>query len=394
MKPVAFDYERPRTIAEARAAAAGNPDAKILAGGQTLGPMLNLRLVQPALIVDITRIAELARVEEDGRRRHPRRLRHPRGDRGQAHHRPVERLSRRVARGIAYRAVRTRGTIGGSLAHADPAADWLSCLTALGAEVLLTGAAGSAPRRARRFRARRHGDGARAGRDSGRRSHPEALATAPAPAFPRFAARPASSPMRSAPSCTIADRGVLRLVAGATQGRADRDRCGSVRRRHELRRPLEPLREKLAAIGARRDAYALNIHLAAIQRAVDEGARVMTAITLTVNGQAGQRRGHAAHASGRFPARAPAADRHAYRLRARHLRRLHRRDRRRDRPLLHHLCGGLRRRRGAHHRRLRRRRADGAAAPGVQRGACASMRLLHARHADRGARSHPRERAA
>src|SRR6202008_4617710 len=45
-----------------------------------------------------------------------------------------------VARGIAYRAVRTRGTIGGSLAHADPAADWLSCLTALGAEVLVAGA--------------------------------------------------------------------------------------------------------------------------------------------------------------------------------------------------------------------------------------------------------------
>src|SRR6202008_2659932 len=44
-----------------------------------------------------------------------------------------------VARGIAYRAVRTRGTVGGSLAHADPAADWLSCLTALGAEVAIAG---------------------------------------------------------------------------------------------------------------------------------------------------------------------------------------------------------------------------------------------------------------
>ena len=49
----------------------------------------------------------------------------------------------RVARGIAYRAVRSRGTIGGSLAHADPAADWLSCLTALGAEVLVRGAQGA-----------------------------------------------------------------------------------------------------------------------------------------------------------------------------------------------------------------------------------------------------------
>ena len=49
----------------------------------------------------------------------------------------------RVARGIAYRAVRNRGTIGGSLAHADPAADWLSCLSALGAEVVIAGAAGT-----------------------------------------------------------------------------------------------------------------------------------------------------------------------------------------------------------------------------------------------------------
>ncbi len=67
MKPVAFDYERPRTIAEAVRLLSGNPDAKMLAGGQTLGPMLNLRLVQPSLILDITRIPELTRVEEDGR---------------------------------------------------------------------------------------------------------------------------------------------------------------------------------------------------------------------------------------------------------------------------------------------------------------------------------------
>ena len=52
-------------------------------------------------------------------------------------------FSRQVARGIAYRAVRNRGTIGGSLAHADPAADWLSCLAALGAQVVLAGAGGT-----------------------------------------------------------------------------------------------------------------------------------------------------------------------------------------------------------------------------------------------------------
>ena len=60
MKPVAFDYARPASVAEAVRMLAASPDAKVLAGGQTLGPMLNLRLAQPALLVDITRIPELA----------------------------------------------------------------------------------------------------------------------------------------------------------------------------------------------------------------------------------------------------------------------------------------------------------------------------------------------
>ena len=163
MKPVAFNYERPRTIAEAVRLLSGNPDAKILAGGQTLGPMLNLRLVQPALIVDVTRIPELTRVEEDGSAVilgacvthasvEDKRITDPSNG-----------FLAAVAHGIAYRAVRTRGTIGGSLAHADPAADWLSCLTALGAEVLLTGPHGQRRVSLRRFHAGRLGYGARAG---------------------------------------------------------------------------------------------------------------------------------------------------------------------------------------------------------------------------------------
>ena len=65
MKPVAFEYARPTTVAEALAMLAARPDAVALAGGQTLGPMLNLRLAQPSLIVDITRIAELAALDEE-----------------------------------------------------------------------------------------------------------------------------------------------------------------------------------------------------------------------------------------------------------------------------------------------------------------------------------------
>jgi carbon-monoxide dehydrogenase medium subunit len=143
MKPVAFDYARPTGIDEAVALLAANPDAKILAGGQTLGPMLNLRLAQPTLLVDITRIAELAAIHEE-----PNAIvlgatiTHASIEDGQVPD-PTHGFLSRVARGIAYRAVRSRGTIGGSLAHADPAADWLSCLTALGAEVLVRGPQGA-----------------------------------------------------------------------------------------------------------------------------------------------------------------------------------------------------------------------------------------------------------
>jgi carbon-monoxide dehydrogenase medium subunit len=143
MKPAPFAWERPGSLAvllNRLAHAPGN--VKLMAGGQSLGPMLNLRLVEPDLVLDITGVSELrqARVEggtlvlgacithadiEDGR---------------------VPDLTggalQRVAGAIAYRPVRNRGTIGGSLAHADPAADWVSALIALGAEVEIAGAGG------------------------------------------------------------------------------------------------------------------------------------------------------------------------------------------------------------------------------------------------------------
>ena len=142
MKPAAFEYVRPRDVAEAVRALGAAPGAKVLAGGQTLGPMLNLRLAQPAVLVDITRIAELAAVAEDS---HSVTLgaivTHAAIEDGLIKD-PTGGFLARVARGIAYRAVRTRGTIGGSLAHADPAADWISTLAALGADVEVAGAGG------------------------------------------------------------------------------------------------------------------------------------------------------------------------------------------------------------------------------------------------------------
>jgi carbon-monoxide dehydrogenase medium subunit len=143
MKPVAFDYARPATVAEALELLANNAGAKVLAGGQTLGPMLNLRLAQPALLVDITRIPELAAASEDAAGASiGATVTHAAIEDGRTPD-PTRGFLARVARGIAYRAVRTRGTIGGSLANADPAADWLCCLSALGAEVVVAGPGGS-----------------------------------------------------------------------------------------------------------------------------------------------------------------------------------------------------------------------------------------------------------
>jgi len=143
MKPVAFDYEKPADLASAIAfLRRANGEAKVIAGGQSLGPMLNLRLAQPRLLVDVRGIAALNAVEaspdsttigaavthaaiEDGRIAGP-----------------IGGLLSHVAADIAYRAVRNRGTIGGSLAHADPAADWLTTLLLLDASVLIEGSGG------------------------------------------------------------------------------------------------------------------------------------------------------------------------------------------------------------------------------------------------------------
>ena len=140
MKAAPFAYERPSDLKSALALMAETKEtAKIIAGGQSLGPMLNLRLVQPELIIDIAGLAELKRADQNGDElligaciTH--------GDIEDGRIPDVTRgAMQRVAAAIAYRAVRNRGTIGGSLSHADPAADWLSALPALGARVRLRG---------------------------------------------------------------------------------------------------------------------------------------------------------------------------------------------------------------------------------------------------------------
>jgi carbon-monoxide dehydrogenase medium subunit len=264
MKPAPFDYARPQRLGEAVSLLADNPGAKLLAGGQTLGPMLNLRLVQPTLVIDITRLPELVRVEEEGEfvtlggclthaAIEDRRIADP-----------TNGFLPEVARGIAYRAVRNRGTIGGSLAHADPAADWLSCLVAIGAEISLTGPRGQRRLRLEDFvrgametelaedeildgiRVRKFSKAARGGYAKICRKTGE-FAEAIGAAF--------SDP----------ERGVLRLVAGATHGRPIVIDASAEGNAGALDPPA--LRQELRLAGID-DAYELNIHVAALGRAI------------------------------------------------------------------------------------------------------------------------------
>src|SRR5436190_3339733 len=127
MKPVAFDYERPTSM-DAAIKLLGDESlfCKVLAGSQSLGPMLNLRLAQPDLLIDITSIAELS--EAADARDHIEIgacVTHADIEDGRIPD-PSNGLLPHVAGMIAYRAVRNRGTLGCSLAHADPAAGWVS----------------------------------------------------------------------------------------------------------------------------------------------------------------------------------------------------------------------------------------------------------------------------
>ena len=143
MKPARFEYERAATLDEAlRALRDADGEARVLGGSQSLGPMMNLRLAQPDLLVDLARVEGLDGIEEaDGTVTIGARVTHARIEDGAVPGRSGAYMQQ-VASGISYRSVRNRGTIGGSLAHADPAADWPAALLALGGEVVAAGAGG------------------------------------------------------------------------------------------------------------------------------------------------------------------------------------------------------------------------------------------------------------
>ena len=143
MKPPPFGYSRPESVAEAVAAlGSAAPDGKVLAGGQSLLPLLNMRLATPGHLVDINRLGELGFVRvDDGEvvigalARHAQVLADPAATRAQP-------LIGQALALVAHPVIRNRGTTVGSIVHADPAGEMTAVLALLGGSVLLAGSSG------------------------------------------------------------------------------------------------------------------------------------------------------------------------------------------------------------------------------------------------------------
>lgn len=141
MKPAAFEYEAPRTVEDALALL--DDDVKVLAGGQSLVPVMNFRLARPAKVVDMNRIDALAYLRRAGGALHIGAM---------TRHATIERsglvargwpLLQQAVRHVGHPQIRSRGTIGGSCAHADPTAELPVALTALDARFHLRSRTGT-----------------------------------------------------------------------------------------------------------------------------------------------------------------------------------------------------------------------------------------------------------
>lgn len=144
MKPAAFDYLRPSSLEEAlQQLAAGGDHAKVIAGGQSLGPMLNMRLAMPSALIDLNDLTELAYIREGGAFLSIGALTRHEQIAGSALVQARCPLLGQAAKTIGHYAIRQRGTLGGSLAHADPAAQFPLIAMTLGAEIEIARHGGS-----------------------------------------------------------------------------------------------------------------------------------------------------------------------------------------------------------------------------------------------------------
>ena len=137
-----FDYHRARSLSEARQLMAANPGAKLLAGGHSLIPLLKLRLAMPAAVIDIGRVPELRGIAvSEGSLRIGALTTHAELAASADIRRSAAALAEAAAL-VGDPAVRNRGTIGGNIAHADPASDLPTVLVALGARIQVVGPRG------------------------------------------------------------------------------------------------------------------------------------------------------------------------------------------------------------------------------------------------------------
>jgi carbon-monoxide dehydrogenase medium subunit len=268
MKPAKFEYERAVDVAGAiRLLASANGEGKALAGGQSLVPMMNLRLAQPGLLVDIRGLAELRQVADRDNHLHMGALvTHAAIEDGKVPD-PSRGMMAYVARSIAYRAVRNRGTIGGSVVHADPAADWPTALTALGAAAEVAGQAGT-----RTIALSELYVGAFTPA-----IEPEEIVTGIR--IPKLSARArwayykiCRKPGEFADSIAAVvfdpDRNHRAVVLGATDGPPIRLSALAERLGPDASVPIDVAKEALRGLSVEFDSYELQIHAVAISRAV------------------------------------------------------------------------------------------------------------------------------
>jgi carbon-monoxide dehydrogenase medium subunit len=264
VKPAPFDYARATDVAAAvKSLADAGGMARVIAGGQSLGPMLNLRLAQPQLLVDVRGIDELRRSVAT-----PQALTvgacvtHAAIEDG-AIADTTRGLMRSVARDIGYRAVRNRGTIGGSLCHADPAGDWVSALLLLDASVCVAAREGERVVPATSFVTGAYATALGAAEMVTAIRIPP-LSAAARWSYYKFCRKPGEFAEAIAGFVVDPERRVCRGVIGATHGAPHAiEDASELLRRFETALALEHVR----AAGLHGDDYEQHIHVSALKRA-------------------------------------------------------------------------------------------------------------------------------
>jgi carbon-monoxide dehydrogenase medium subunit len=152
VKPAPFEYHDPESVEEALALLARyGDDAKLLAGGQSLMPLLNFRLSRPAALVDLNRVAGLGYIRQENGQLRLGAMTRQRAIEFSPVVRERQPLLAEATALVGHLPIRTRGTIGGSLAHADPSAEYPAVVTALDGELVVRGPRGESVLRPSEF---------------------------------------------------------------------------------------------------------------------------------------------------------------------------------------------------------------------------------------------------